>query len=451
MKRSRAVLRISRWPGGNNVTSDKVPSELAYSESAAVSQAVDWSLISDAFDTTALRSSLADSVGSSNEPCLRWGFQLRPDEPRLRCVKLFLDPRQELPAFVSKSEIKQLLAKSGKDAVSVVADYLAQIYKHTQSELTKRYGALFMQTTDVQWVLTVPAIWSDAAKDATLTAARKAGMGPELTLISEPEAAAVYTLQAIQPNHLKVGDNFVVCDAGGGTVDLISYEIKQTRPLRIEESAEGSGACCGAAMLNTKFEDLIREKMGANAFANLCRNKSRSWLTALKYFEDYVKRNFDITAPVDFNIPFPGLADDEKVGIDQGFLTLSNREVADLFKPIMNNVIALVEGQVKKVESKGKVVAGVVLVGGFGQSGCLYKALKHKYTGELEGYRADAAFEVLQPANAWTAVVRGAVLRGMEGVEMVRTITSCSKSFDVQTMLDSCFEWCDNPLTCSDI
>jgi hypothetical protein len=35
-----------------------------------------------------------------------------------------------------------------------------------------------------------------------------------LKLISEPEAAAVYTLKAIQPNNLSVGDNFVVCDAG---------------------------------------------------------------------------------------------------------------------------------------------------------------------------------------------------------------------------------------------
>lgn len=73
-----------------------------------------------------------------------------------------------------------------------------------------------MGMTKTQFVLTVPAVWSDAAKDATLKAAEKAGMGArgELKLISEPEAAAVYTLKAIQPNHLKIGDNFIVCDAG---------------------------------------------------------------------------------------------------------------------------------------------------------------------------------------------------------------------------------------------
>jgi hypothetical protein len=70
----------------------------------------------------------------------------------------------------------------------------------------------------------------------------------------------------------------------------------------------------------------------------------------------------------------------------------------------MTDIINLVEGQIKKVQSKGKVATGVVLVGGFGQSGCLYKALKLKYTGELEGRRHGAKFEALQPANAWTAV-----------------------------------------------
>ncbi len=68
----------------------------------------------------------------------------------------------------------------------------------------------------MHFVLTVPAVWSDAAKMATLQAAEKAGMGTEhhVKLISEPEAAAVYTFKAIQPTQFKVGDNFVVCDAG---------------------------------------------------------------------------------------------------------------------------------------------------------------------------------------------------------------------------------------------
>jgi molecular chaperone DnaK (HSP70) len=82
--------------------------------------------------------------------------------------------------------------------------------------LTRRYGEGFIFRTPVEWILTVPAVWSDGAKNATLEAAERAGMGKigGLKMISEPEAAAVYTLKAIQPNHLNIGDNFIVCDAG---------------------------------------------------------------------------------------------------------------------------------------------------------------------------------------------------------------------------------------------
>ncbi len=66
-------------------------------------------------------------------------------------------------------------------------------------------------------------VWSDRAKDETRKAAMNAGMSEGLTVISESEAGAVYTLQAIQPNYLQEGDNLINVDAGGGTVDLISY------------------------------------------------------------------------------------------------------------------------------------------------------------------------------------------------------------------------------------
>lgn len=160
----------------------------------------------------------SSTTESSLEPArnIKWGFQFKPEETRLRCIKLFLDRNQKLPHFVSPLETASQLRKFDKTVMEAASDYLAQIYKHTIATLTKRYGETFMSITKVQFVLTVPAVWSDSAKDATLKAAEKAGMGKrhELQLISEPEAAAVYTLKAIQPNHLKIGDNFIVCDAG---------------------------------------------------------------------------------------------------------------------------------------------------------------------------------------------------------------------------------------------
>jgi molecular chaperone DnaK (HSP70) len=58
---------------------------------------------------------------------------------------------------------------------------------------------------DLQFVMTVPAVWSDKAKDATMQAAILAGIpSAALFLVSDPEAAAVYAIQTIQPNTMTV-------------------------------------------------------------------------------------------------------------------------------------------------------------------------------------------------------------------------------------------------------
>jgi molecular chaperone DnaK (HSP70) len=51
----------------------------------------------------------------------------------------------------------------------------------------------------MQTILTVPAVWSDKAKSDTLRCAELAGFGEreKIRLITEPEAAAVYTFNQV--------------------------------------------------------------------------------------------------------------------------------------------------------------------------------------------------------------------------------------------------------------
>lgn len=396
---------IKTWPGGNGITSDKVPTEISYE-------------------------SVAASDGSPPTTKARWGFMFKPEEARLRCMKLFLDRSQKLPFYVSPKDTATQLKKYEKNVVDAVSDYLTEIYKHTMDTLTKRYGEAFMSTTKVEFVLTCPAVWSDTAKNTTLMAAERAGMGSKsnIQMISEPEAAAVYTLKAIQPNHLSVGDNFVVCDAGGGTVDLIAYKIISLKPLRVEESAVGTGGLCGSAFLNYRFEEHVRDRIGKQRFDEMKTKKARTWQMGLRYFEEFVKRNFNEEEHQEVNVPFPGLPDDEEAGLDSGFLVMSADQVKAIFEPVVKQVCDLVQGQVDGIRKKGGIVSGIVLVGGFGQSNYLYKRLKaHFNTAAPPPYserpthaQANAVIEagsveVMQPVYAWTAVVRGAVLRGLEG------------------------------------
>jgi len=406
---------IKTWPGGNGITSDKVPTEIAYELPSSSSS-----------------SEKAATGGAATAPTVKWGFLFKPEESRVRCIKLFLDRSQKLPFYVSPLETAAQLKRVNKTVDDAVSDYLTQIHNHTMYTLTRRYGESFMASTKVDFVLTCPAVWSDAAKNKTLQAAERAGMGAksQIQMISEPEAAAVYTLKAIQPNHLKVGDNFIVCDGGGGTVDLIAYKIVSLNPIRVEESAVGTGGLCGSAFLNYRFEEHVRNRLGASRFDEMKQKKAKTWQMGLRYFEEFVKRNFNEDEHQEVNVPFPGLPDDEEVGLDSGFLVISADQIKDIFEPVVKEVCDLVQGQVDTLRVKGGVVSGIILVGGFGQSDYLYRKLKAHFSSaapppyserptHAAGAGADPesfnSIEVMQPVYAWTAVVRGAVLRGLEG------------------------------------
>lgn len=78
---------------------------------------------------------------------------------------------------------------------------------------------------------------------------------------------------------------------------------------------------------------------------------------------------------------------------------------------------------------------GIVLVGGFGQSDYLYSRLKEHFSNPIPplSYSAmptvDPAefvpIEVMQPLYAWTAVARGAVIRGLEGSMVITRKARC--------------------------
>ena len=82
----------------------------------------------------------------------------------------------------------------------------------------------------------MPAAWDakgcDIMREAAITAglvqSSRAGdttWKDRLRIITEPEAAAVHCARLTDLHHLKPSQNFVVADAGGGTVDLAVYKV----------------------------------------------------------------------------------------------------------------------------------------------------------------------------------------------------------------------------------
>ena len=201
----------------------------------------------------------------------KWGFQIGDYGQCHQWFKLGLDPaccggtsstlaREYLDANASPPEYINSPEK-------LVTDYLTALRKHAEQVLRYKLPESALASTPIEFVITTPAVWSDAAQAKTRSCAEMAGMGvgSALHIISEPEAAAMFALDAMDPHNIKVGDTFVLCDAGGGTVDLISYKVSALKPLlKITEAAPGSGSSCGSTFLNRIFQKYLRDKLGNN-------------------------------------------------------------------------------------------------------------------------------------------------------------------------------------------
>jgi hypothetical protein len=82
------------------------------------------------------------------------------------------------------------------------------------------------------------------------------------------EAAAIYSLNQLGSPHMGVGRKFVICDAGGGTVDLITYEIAGINPVQLREVTGGTGGKCGSSMLNNRFRRRLKQTHGEKYWNN---------------------------------------------------------------------------------------------------------------------------------------------------------------------------------------
>lgn len=67
----------------------------------------------------------------------------------------------------------------------------------------------------------------------------------------------------MNPHNLKIGDTFVLCDADGGTVDLITYTVSALKPiLKLNEAITGTVSLCGASFLNRKSHEFMEATFG---------------------------------------------------------------------------------------------------------------------------------------------------------------------------------------------
>jgi hypothetical protein len=287
-----------------------------------------------------------------DEDGIKWGFQIPESQSRYQCFKLELEPsvaRNTSHLGLLFPDPKALRVDHRNNGERLTSNYLTCLRKNVTELLKISLCANVLETTAVEFIITVPAIWSEAAQAKTMSCAERAGMGVGPKLILEPEAAIMHAVDQ-EPSKLEVGDIVVVCDAGGGTVDLISYMVDQLRPiLEVSEVAPGTGSACGSNFLNRMFAQMLQKICG-----HLPGWADDTLQEALGYFENRVKRKFNGSSER-WLIPVPGLADDEDAGVKRGKLSMLGSEIRTLFDPIINTITSLVQMQINISKKKGVV------------------------------------------------------------------------------------------------
>ncbi|VDH96779.1 Hypothetical predicted protein [Mytilus galloprovincialis] len=165
---------------------------------------------------------------------------------------------------LSKSLKLHTIDGKEKSCITVIAACIEHIKEKAIERIKQMNKSI--DEFDVHWVLTVPAIWSEQARQFMIKAAEKTGIDRDnLSLALEPECAAVYckhdelvkdtgqrnsALQSFRP-----GSKFMVVDLGGGTVDITVSEVLESG--KIKEISKASGGKWGGDNINKKIVDAV--------------------------------------------------------------------------------------------------------------------------------------------------------------------------------------------------
>ncbi|OAA50102.1 actin-like ATPase domain-containing protein [Beauveria brongniartii RCEF 3172] len=222
-----------------------------------------------------------------------WGYKVPADKDVVRWFKLLLLDEADLPSAVVKDpqfrQVRKQQERLRISPIELVACFLRSLWKHCMENITRALGSGELDKCKLHIVMTVPAIWPHYVQAHMKSAAGLAGMLQErntssalrttLEFLSEPEAAALAALAEMHPRpDIKQGDIIIVCDAGGGTADLISYQVDKASSFKLSECVTGEGGLCGGIFVDQNFDGLITQKMGGSPWKGLDSADKRKFM-----------------------------------------------------------------------------------------------------------------------------------------------------------------------------
>uniref|UniRef100_A0AAU0MT83 Heat shock protein family A member 12 variant X6 n=1 Tax=Urechis unicinctus TaxID=6432 RepID=A0AAU0MT83_UREUN len=392
--------------------------------------------------------------------CLAFGYDAlhdysELDEDEIDGYSIYQKFKMSLHTTKNIGRATYVPAKRGNatSAMGLFSYGLKYLAEHLIGTVGKETGESVTKD-QIRWVITVPAIWSDAAKQFMRQAAFQAELIPtkdsdSLVIALEPEAASLYCRQ-LDINHLLctgdskmgVGTKYLVLDCGGGTLDVTVHHLKEGN--KIAELYKATGADLGGSKVDENFIRLLEAILGDSVITSFQRSCASDFLSMMSLFEQK-KRVVDPVKKQSLNIPLSSaLGDlyndmtgdrlknaispewkDKGVAFKNGLLCIPHDMILGVFAPVVDKIVSHVRKllQVEQV----KAISHILVVGGFADSPYLQYELKREF---------GAIKKIIIPPDASSCVMKGATMFGHDPSSIISRNSRKTYGTDVYPMFD---------------
>ncbi|MFH1835926.1 MAG: molecular chaperone DnaK [Methanobacteriota archaeon] len=213
-----------------------------------------------------------------------------------------------------------------------------------------------------QAVITVPAYFNDAQRQATKDAGKIAGL-EVLRIINEPTAAALaYGLDK------KTDEKIAVYDLGGGTFDISILEVGDGV---VEVKSTNGNTHLGGDDFDQKIIDWIMEEFKKDQGVDLKKDKTA--LQRIKDAAEKAKIELSTTTSSELNIPFITQVDGQPKHLD---LKLSRAKLEQLTEDLVDATMKPCRAALNDAKLTPKDIDEVILVGGQTRMPAVQEAVK---------------------------------------------------------------------------
>jgi molecular chaperone DnaK len=297
--------------------------------------------------------------------------------------------------------------------------------KYTPQEISARILAKLKRDAEqylgepvTDAVVTVPAYFNDAERQATKDAGEIAGLNV-LRIINEPTAAALaYGLDKGKEDEL-----ILVFDLGGGTFDVSLLEVgKDDDFSTIQVRSTAGDNRLGGDDWDQRIVDHLVSKFKETTGVDVSKDKIA--LQRLKEAAEQAKKELSSSMSASIQLPYLSLTENGPANLDE---TLTRAKFEDLTKDLVERTRKPFQDVIKEAGVKVADVSHVVLVGGSTRMPAVQDLVK-KLTGGKEPNKGVNPDEVV----AVGAALQAGVLKGERKDVLLIDVTPLSLGIETK-------------------